>query len=240
MDTESLDLIKILRLLRRKAWLIAIITILATTLSGIYTFFMIDELYSANVLMYIWNDRSGTDAYNNSAVNASDLAMFTALVADYQVLAKSRLVTDEVANQLQLDAVSASGLSQKIAIGTKNNTRHLTIIVTDTDPAFAALVANKTAEVFAASVREKMGVDNVQVIDQAVVPGSPSSPNKPRNLALGLLLGLVAGIGLVLLVEMLDTRVKNSDDVESITGFTLLGAIPEFAKDHLEYEGRRR
>ncbi len=240
MNTESLDLLKILRLLLRRAWLIIIIALLSLSATGIFTYFMLDEQYSANALLYIWNDRKETDTGYNSGVQAADLAVFTALVADYQVLAKSRYVTNKVIAELQLDPVAAAGLSGKISVGTKNNTRHLTITVIDTDPAFAALVANKTAEVFAASVIEKMGVDNVQIIDPAVAPGGPSSPNKPRNLALGLLVGLAAGIGLVLLIDMLDTRVKNSDDVESITGFTLLGAIPEFAKDTSEYEGRRR
>jgi len=48
------------------------------------------------------------------------------------------------------------------------------------------------------------------------------------NLALGLLIGLMLGVGLALLLEMLDTRVKTHDDVEQLTGYTMLGVIPDF------------
>jgi len=133
-----------------------------------------------------------------------------------------------VAKELGLDPATVEALSSKITVSTKNNTRHLAISVTDTDPVFAATVANKVATVFSTFVVEKMGAANVRVIDEAVVPDSPSYPNKSMNLALGLLIGLMLGVGLALLLEMLDTRVKTHDDVEQLTGYTMLGIIPEF------------
>ncbi len=205
--------------------LILSLAILGITLSGLYTFVMVQERYTADVLMYIWEDKV---AGENSNIQMSDLALFSALVNDYQVLAKSRLVTNEVAKELKLDATASEKLSDQITVSTKNNTRHLTISVTDTDPVFAAAVANKTASVFSTFVVEKMGAANVRVIDEAVAPKDPSFPNKPMNLALGLLIGLMLGVGLSLLLELIDTRVKTSEDIEQLTGYSMLGVIPEF------------
>lgn len=234
MENESIDLIRLLRILRKRLLVIILIAILGLGLSGVWTFFLVDELYSADVLLYIWQDKSEDD----QSVSSGDLALFSQLVSDYQVLAKSRLVTSMVIDELELDPDRAAGLSNKIAVGTRSNTRHLTITVTDGDPVFAALVANKVADVFSRVVVDKMGAGNVNIIDDAITPGAPSSPNKRLNLAIGLLLGLMAGIGLALLVEFLDTTVKTADDVETITGFTLLGAIPEY--EHGQETGARR
>jgi capsular polysaccharide biosynthesis protein len=225
LDTESIDLIKLYHILRRRLVLIVSLAILGVTLSGLYTFVMVQERYTADVLMYIWEDKV---AGENSSVQMSDLALFSALVNDYQVLAKSRLVTNEVAKELQLDPAASEKLSDQITVSTKNNTRHLIISVTDTDPVFAAAVANKTASVFSTFVVEKMGAANVRVIDEAVAPKNPSFPNKPMFLALGLLIGLMFGVGLSLLLELLDTRVKTNEDVEQLTGYSMLGVIPEF------------
>ena len=225
METETIDLIRLYHILRRRIVLILAFAIVGLTLSGLYTFVMVQERYTADVLMYIWEDKVAGEASN---IQMSDLALFSALVNDYQVLAKSRLVTNEVAKELNLDAASAASLSGKITVSTKNNTRHLTISVTDTDPVFAATVANKTAAVFSASVVDKMGAANVRVIDEAVVPNAPSYPNKMMNLSLGLLIGLMLGVGLSLLLDLIDTRVKTSDDIEQLTGYSMLGVIPEF------------
>lgn len=239
MENDTIDLLRLLRVLRRRLWVIALTAVVAVGLSAGYTFAMVEEQYSADVLLYIWQEKKadGTDTGN---VSYSDLQLFAQLVGDYQVLAKSRLVTGLVAEELGIYPVDEAALSSKISVGTKSNTRHLTITVTDTDPEFAARVANTVAEVFAQVVVDKMGAGNVNIIDLAEVPRAPSSPNKPRNLALGLIIGLMAGIGLVLLIDFLDTSVKAAEDVESITGFTLLGTIPEFEKNPEVAEGRRR
>ena len=228
MDTESIDLIHLFHILRRRLAMILALTVLGFVLSGLYTYILIHERYTADVLMYIWSDDISND---NSNLQMSDLTLFSALVNDYQVLAKSRLVTNQVAAELKLDQATIDTLSSKIAVSTKNNPRHLTISVTDTDPVFAATVANKVATVFSTFVVEKMGAANVRIIDEAVVPAAPSYPNKTMNLAIGLLLGLMLGVGLALLLEMLDTRVKTHDDVEQLTGYTMLGVIPEFDSD---------
>lgn len=237
LDTDTIDLLKLLRLFRRKIWILILCTILGLAIAGSVTIFLIPKQYSANVLLYIWQDK---DEKQSANLTASDLNLFSQLVNDYQVLVKSRLVTQKVADELQLSDVQSIALSGKITVGTKANTRHITITVVDRDPAFAATIANTVADVFSKTVVEKMGAANVQIIDPAIAPGSPSSPNTKMNIALGGLIGLMLAVGVILLIEFLDTTVRTVEDVESLTGFTLLGTIPEFEHTPLVmHEGRR-
>jgi len=122
------------------------------------------------------------------------------LVNDYQVLCQSRLVLTNVAEPLKMSPNESANLSGMISVRTKSNTRHLTINVTDTNPDRAALIANTVAGVFAKVVVENMGTGMVKIIDQAVAPERPSSPNVKRNLVSGALLGLLFGGGLALLI----------------------------------------
>jgi capsular exopolysaccharide synthesis family protein len=72
---------------------------------------------------------------------------------------------------------------------------------------------------------------NIWVVDQAEIPSSPSSPDKRKNMILGLMIGLFAGLGLALLFENLDNTVKDSDDVKKYAGVPMLGVVPAFSKN---------
>ncbi len=77
---------------------------------------------------------------------------------------------------------------------------------------------------------------NIRVVDPALVPMSPSRPQKARNILLAFLIGLVGGMGLAFLREYLDNTVKTPDDVEFLARLPSLAVIPDFAAAN----GRRR
>jgi len=66
-----------------------------------------------------------------------------------------------------------------------------------------------------------------EIIDRAVIPQKPSSPNIPLNLALGIVGGLGLGVGFAFVLAFLDNRVKSAYDVEEIVGIPLLGIVPK-------------
>jgi capsular exopolysaccharide synthesis family protein len=67
----------------------------------------------------------------------------------------------------------------------------------------------------------------VEVVDTATPGLRPVRPNKPLNIALGVIIGLVVGVGLAFFIEYLDTSVKTIDDVERSLGSPVLGVIPQ-------------
>jgi capsular exopolysaccharide synthesis family protein len=67
----------------------------------------------------------------------------------------------------------------------------------------------------------------VEVVDKAQPGKSPVRPNKPLNIALGIIIGLVVGVGLAFFIEYLDTSVKTIDDVERSLQCPVLGVIPQ-------------
>lgn len=67
---------------------------------------------------------------------------------------------------------------------------------------------------------------NIAVVDEAQVPGGPSSPSFQRNVAIAFILGLGFACGLVFLRDQLDDRLRIPEDVEAKIGLPLLGVIP--------------
>ncbi|MDD8026463.1 MAG: polysaccharide biosynthesis tyrosine autokinase [Acidobacteriota bacterium] len=70
---------------------------------------------------------------------------------------------------------------------------------------------------------------NIKVVDPAVVPEAPFSPNVKRNFLVALLLGLFLGVGLAFAADFLDNSVKGPEDLERLTGLPSLGIIPHFS-----------
>jgi capsular exopolysaccharide synthesis family protein len=78
------------------------------------------------------------------------------------------------------------------------------------------------------SVVEELPISNVAVVDPAYPPLSPAKPKVPLNLAIGVLLGLVAGLGAGFSVDYLDNRLKTPDEVERYLALPSLGVVPDF------------
>lgn len=80
-----------------------------------------------------------------------------------------------------------------------------------------------------ASISAGLRSSNIRVVDPAMVPSSPSRPQRSRNIMLAFLVGLVGGVGLALLREYLDNTVKTPDDVEMLARLPSLAVVPAFA-----------
>jgi capsular exopolysaccharide synthesis family protein len=70
--------------------------------------------------------------------------------------------------------------------------------------------------------------DNIKVIDPAMVPSTPSRPNRARNILMAFLVGLVGGLGLAFLREYMDNTVKTPDDIERLAKLPSLAVVPSF------------
>lgn len=74
-----------------------------------------------------------------------------------------------------------------------------------------------------------VGVNNISVVDQADLPGRPSSPRPLLNLAIALLAGLFAGAALVFLLEQIDRGITDPEEVEALLGTPLIGTVPRLS-----------
>lgn len=67
---------------------------------------------------------------------------------------------------------------------------------------------------------------NAELVQTAQLPTSPSSPKVKRNIALAIMLGLFVGPGFALLLERLDRRIREPDELEEALGRPILGMVP--------------
>jgi capsular exopolysaccharide synthesis family protein len=142
--------------------------------------------------------------------------------SEYQAAMKKEINLGEVFNQQKQEAIKLNSNaiaynSLKIEIDNKKNL-------------LDSLLRRESETGVSARLRG-LRTSNIRVVDRADVPGSPSSPNKKRNLILALVFGLFGGLSLAFFFSYLDNSVKTSEDVEKYAGLPSLGIVPLFSLD---------
>ncbi len=77
------------------------------------------------------------------------------------------------------------------------------------------------------SLESQTTQSNVNLLAQAVPPVEPSSPKVLLNTLLSIFLGTLLAVGTALLLELMDRRVRNVDDVVGALGLPVLGVMPK-------------
>ncbi|HEY5537695.1 MAG TPA: Wzz/FepE/Etk N-terminal domain-containing protein [Acetobacterium sp.] len=221
---EEISLQEILDLLRENWKMILAITVLFMTLAAVFTIFFIDKEYSSSTTLIVGKPEGYT---STASETASEVLTNQKLVGTYSEIAKSESVMTEVNKGLGLD-MSDSALAKMVSVTTVNETELIEIKVTSKDPVLAATIANKTGAVFMTNVAELMKIDNLQVVDTAMVNRSPVSPNVNLNIAIAFLLGIVASVFIIFIRETLTTTVKTVEDLKKlIEDVPIVAIIPD-------------
>lgn len=222
------DLIKIIR----KRWIFILIPVfLSGTATGLITWLFMEDIYEANAILIVSSQKNKQE---DSSISYNDYALSVELVNSYQVLCKTNRILKQVIEETGLD-LTTDQLAEKISVSAKADTEIIGIAVKDSDAAVAQNITNVLADVFEQEVARIMKMDNVQIIDYAELPQSPVSPNRVRNTALGLLIGLAAGIGLVIMIDLLDISIKSMEQIGQILEIPMLGMVP-----HIESSRSRK
>lgn len=218
---ETISLQDLFKTLKKRAGLIALMTLLAITIAGVVSFLVLTPMYETSTQILVNQEASEAAQLTNQNIQ-TDLQ----LINTYSVIIKSPAILDEVANQLNLD-MTVEQLNNKITVATAENSQVVNVTVQDEDPAQAVDIANTTAQVFEDEIMELMNVDNVSILSPAVLKENPSpvAPNPILNMAIAAVIGLMLGVGIAFLLEYLDTSIKTQEDIEEILGIPLLGVI---------------
>ncbi len=69
--------------------------------------------------------------------------------------------------------------------------------------------------------------NNLKILDKASLPRVPVKPRTLLNMAVGVLLGLLIGIGTVFFLDYMDNTIRSAEDVEQFLGLNLLAIVPK-------------
>ena len=221
----EIDVFAMLKTLWKRKFSIVLVALVFAIAAFGYSAFLAKKEYQSTSRIYVVSRQN----QDNNALTNSDLQAGSYLVKDYREIILSQNVLTQAIEELKLDLTPAE-LSKKISVSVPTDTRILSITAKDGDPKDAARIANGLRNVAAEKIISVTKVSDVTTLDEAEVPQSPSSPNIRRNVLLGFIAGAGLMVVLLVVVEVLDDRVKRPEDIEELMGFTLLGVVPDIKK----------
>lgn len=204
-----------------KRWLIiALCGLVVGSAFLLYTKTMVSKQYDSSTTIFVLSKQ------NDDRVSSTDIQISTHLTNDYARIIKSRDVAEQVIERLDLQDMTPNAILGKVSVVTEEDTRIVTIVVRDTDPAMAQKLADAIREVSAKKIVDVMKVEMVNVVDTASLPTSPSSPNTRNNMILGIALGFLLSGAIILIKHYSDDTIKDTEDVESYLNLNVLATIP--------------
>lgn len=231
LEEVEIDLMEYINIIKRRLWIVIMLPLLFSLLSGVVTIFYLPEIYEADSTVYVISNRNVMEDNLNVSVSQSDmmsdLRLSDILANDYQELVRRRVVLNEVIDSLGYQQIlSPSQLSNMITVDLKRNTRIMQIKVKNEDPQMAAILADRVTQVLSEIVSDRFELENITIIDEAIVPTNPVSPRLNLNIAIAFVLGLMVALGVAFLLEYLDNTLKTGDDVEKYLKLPVLAVVP--------------
>lgn len=215
-----MTLLELLTLLRKHLKLVIMLPIVCMVAMGLASVLMMSDTYTATTDMYVLASSEGS---NSSSALSSDLSASQMLTNDVATLLQSDRVMSDAADQLGLPNLRG----YDITVTSESTTRVITLQVTSSDAQGSANVANALADCVSNVAQEVMNVESVNVIDEAPMPEAPSGPNRMLYVAVAAMAGLFAAVAIVVLMDVIDTRVRSAEDVEELLELPVIGRIPE-------------
>ncbi|QNJ93806.1 polysaccharide biosynthesis tyrosine autokinase [Mycolicibacterium fluoranthenivorans] len=210
----------------RSRWVTVALTILAAVLVAVAVTLLTTPLYKASTRLFV-----STNAGSSIADTYQGNRFSQERVDSYVELLTGQTLAQRTIDKLGLD-MSAADLQERVKATSKPQTVLITVDVLDPSPVRARDIANALSDEFVVMVRELetpedgTSPDSRVVLEQrASIPDSPSVPKATRNIAVGLGLGVLAGIGLAYVRDLLDNTVKDRQTLEEITGTGIVGNI---------------
>lgn len=218
---ETIDLSKLLLILKKNMKYLIILPIVFLALSMVITFVFMTPKYSTSTQVLV--NQKETDNQMIAQQVQSDLQ----LVNTYSEIIKSPRILDKVSKNLK-GKYSSGEIAGMLTVTNQAESQILNITIENESRENASKVANEIAIVFSKEVKDIMNVDNVTILSKADNNGSKEAPKPFINAVVGTFLGMIVALTIIFLKELIDKRIKTEEDVEEQLNIPVLGTIQRF------------
>ncbi len=223
MEGIEINIRKLIFACLDKWWLIVLCAILAATAAGLVTDKLIQPKYRSTVTMYVNN---ATDYEKVNYISSSNLSAAEQLVNTYIGIISTDTVLEKVGQQA--GGMSAGQVRGCLSAQQVGETVLFKVGISHTDPATALRIARAVEDVMPDALSAIVEGSSTKVVDKAKLATAPYSPNIKRNIILGGAMGSVVAVLIIILLYVLDVRIKDEEDLNALANYPVLGQIPEF------------
>ena len=216
-----MSLSELIDLLRAHLRFIVVIPVVLALFTCLFCWGFMPDVYTAEVSIYALAKTSMNDSSGNS-VTYNDLSASQLLANDFAELAQNDQIREDTARSLGLTNLDGC----EVNIKSSSTTRVIKVGVTAEDPRLAADVANELTSQISQTATRVMDLDAVNVINPAKAPTQPSGPARKKYAVISIPVGFLLAVAIVILRDILDTRVHSGSEIEEMLGVSVIGHVP--------------
>lgn len=216
---EEIDLKEVLNYFKTKIIWIIVAVLAVVAIGNTYRALTRKPLYKSDTSIVLVSSNQNNANFNELQVNKN-------LVSTYSEIIKSRKVLETVIENLELE-YGYTALKENVGVAAVGDTQMIRVSVSDRSSRQAALIADEIATVFTKEVKDIYKLDNVSIVDRAVVANKPYNISYLKDNIIFIAIGLVASCGIIFVVFYFDTTIKTSEEIENKLGLTVIGTVPK-------------
>ena len=215
---EDFDILEYLGYVKKHIVFFSLVVIF-TLIIGLFYFLVVRRpVYTSDVTLTLTGITE-----EESKITTNDITLNTKMIPTYQGIITSRKVIDQVNNNLKLEVDKDT-----IKISASTDSMILKISVTDSNRVLARDVANEIAGIFGEEIKSLYNIQNVTILDKAVISDEPSNMNYMKSIVISACVGIFISFGILLLIFLIDTTVKSAEQVDSKLELVVLGSVPDY------------
>ena len=217
----EIDLMRLFKALLSK-WKMIIASMIVFAIGAlIATKFFITPMYRSDSIVYV--------KVTNSTATIQTITLAQDLVNTYAVLMKTDGILSDVVTQIEGTTNKEYSLSQiksMLSISGINETEVMRISVLCADPHDAQIIADPVVASAEPVIVETVNAQKFTIVTNATLPISPASPNLTNNIIISMVIAFVLVGGAIILIEILDKRIKDKFSLEGVIDAPVIGVIP--------------
>ncbi|MGC6174970.1 YveK family protein [Lacrimispora sp. 38-1] len=214
----QIDLLELFYKLKRKLWLIILITLLSGIGAGVYSRYVLTPQYTSTAMLYVLSKET-------SMTSLADLQVGSQLTKDYKILITSRPVMEKVVKSLGLN-MSYKDLKKRISVTNPTDTRILSLAVQDTDPERAKKIVDEIALTASDYIGDMMEMVQPKIFEEGEVPSAKTGPDNKKNAVIGAAAGMFFILAVLTAGVIIDDTIRTEEDAERYLGLSVLAAVP--------------
>ena len=226
-EDVEIDFGRIFRVIMNRAWVVIAVSVIFAVLTIGFTFFFVTPKYESAAMFYV-NNNAFSVGDTSFSLTSGDLTTSRNLVKSYIVILNTRESLNDVIDYAGVNR-GYSELKNMITSSSVNETEIFEVVVTSEDPYEAEKIADAIAYILPKRISSIIEGTSAKVVDAAVVPSRPSSPNYTTNTLIGFLLGFALSVGLITLKEIFNVTIRTEEDVTQVCKHPILASVPNMA-----------
>lgn len=224
-EERSIDLLRLVQVLWKRAWLILLVALLCGVIVFAYSKLFIAPSYRSSFTAYV-NNRINTAEGQGNSTSTADITASRSLTYLYQEIIRSRSVLMSAAAECGVQ-MSYSQLLKNVSTSVATNAAIISVSVDAPSAQEAELLASAIAAVAPEQVARVVDGSSMRIVDYPIKPVAPFAPNSMEHAMLGFFVGLLLAVLCVILFDLIVDKVESPKEMEIRYDIAVVGIIPD-------------